>query len=422
MINRSKRPKFKLTQNINLPQIYSIELNNQVPFNYINDKRQEIIHIILNFKAGSWYQPKPLVASTTIDTITEGTRTKTSEEIAQLLDYYAVFWKTKRTNHYSFIDIKVLNKNLEAALQIFQEILTEATFPEDEIKLYLFNEKQDYIIDLEEVETQARILFHSAVYGKKHPYGASAKLEDFDNVQRQDVIEFYDTYYNRKNLHIFAGGYVDDKAIKLINKYLTTIKDGTPAREIKYKFEPQEEKYIYKAKEDSLQSAIFIGNKTINHNHPDYFYLYFTNYLLGGYFGSRLMQNIREEKGLTYSIWSYLTSYIYSGEIAIEASVKKENKDLVLEEIRKEIKKLREKGATPQEIKTVQNVALSNLLRLIDGIFSINSYLAQLYRLNTGISYFQRYIDTVNNIDNKKIIEIANKYLCFDDFYKVVVG
>ncbi len=422
MIDRSKSPEIKIIKNVKFPKIEQITLDYQVPLTYLTNFQEPIVEIILNIKAGTWHQPKPLVAFSTVKMLTEGTRNKTSKQIAEIIDYYGIFLKKRKSDHFSYLRLKVLNKNLEPALQILQEIITEPTFPEKELNIFLQNEKQDYLIEQEEVETVARQLFQAAIFGFNHPYGRYAKLQDFDNVTRDDVVSFFEKHYNKQNLSIFAAGYLTEREIKLINKYLTDIRNGQPTEDQEIDFSPQKEKYIYQAKEDSLQSAIIIGNRTINHFHPDYFALDFTTTILGGYFSSRLMSNIREEKGLSYGIWADINNLLKAGELSIESSVRKEEKDLVIKEIEKEINLLKQKGATEDEILTVKNSIISNIVKLTSSTLVFTDFLAYLQRIGTDISYLKNFIEQTQQMTNEKIIQIAEKYYNFDDFYKVIVG
>ncbi len=417
-----KRPEIKIIKNVKFPQIEQIKLNGDVPLTYLTNFQEPIIQLVLNIKAGSWHQPKPLVAYSTVKMLTEGTRHKTSKQIAEIIDYYGIFIKKRKSEHFSYILVKVLTKNLEPALQILQEILTEPVFPEEELKIFLNNEKQEYLIDQEEVETVARQLYQAAIYGFEHPYGRYALPEDFDNVTRQDVKNFFEKYYNKQNLSIFAGGYLTDRELNLINKYLTDIRDGQPSEDRDIPFSPKKEKYIYKPKESSLQSAVFIGNRTINHTHPDYFALDFTVELLGGYFGSRLMTNIREQKGLSYGIFADINLLPKAGELTIESAVRKEDKDLVIKEIEKEINLLKQKGATQDEIFTVKNYIISNILKLASTTLVFTELLSYLERIGTDINFLKTLIEQTQQMTNKKVKEMAEKYLNFDDFYKVIVG
>ncbi len=422
MPDRSKKPGFKLTKNVHIDEVKSVTLSHNVPLKYINGGQEDIIKIIVNFRAGSWVQNKRLVSSTTTKMLIEGTKDKTSQQISEIIDFYGADVKLKSGYHYNYIVLTVLNKFLEPLLRLLQEILTQPVFPEDEMRTLLSNQKQDYLIELENVELVARNLYHSSIFGYNHPYGTYAVPEDFDKVERNDLTSFYERFFHTGNMHIVAGGKITGKEIELIDKYLTNIRHGEPTQEPEYTPQPKKEKLIRESKEGSLQSAIQIGNRIMDLHDPDFIEFNFVMTLLGGYFGSRLMRNIREEKGLTYGIWAGADSVSTEVLANIESSVRKENAGSVLEEIGKEIELLKKYGAEQEELMTVKNYVLSQLLKLINGIFPLTYYINYLNNAGLDESYPDRYVEKINNLDNARIMEIAGKYLNFDNFYKIIVG
>ncbi len=422
MPNRKIAPQYKISENITLPEINHLKLDNEVVFHHIPRGIDDAITLIINFHGGSWIQNKRLVSRITTKTLAEGTRNKSSAEIAEILNYHAVDIGYRSGNHANFIKIMLLRKHLPIILPLLNEILTYPAFPEKEIRQYLANEKQNYIIELEEVELVARNEFYKAVFGYNHPYGTYALPEDYDKITIEDLKNFHSRVFGYNNLSIWAAGKLSDKDISLINKHLTLIH---PAEKISFypkPITPEKEKLIRIKKNNSLQNAIYIGNSTITTNHPDFLALQFVIIALGGYFSSRLMTNIREEKGLTYGIYSYLDTDRMGSTIVIEASVKKENTDLVLEEINKEINKLQKNGLDKEELLTVKNYLLGNMLKLIDGPYALAYYLNRVYNLGLDENIIYNHIREIKNISNEKIIEIAHKYLKFEDFYKVIVG
>ncbi len=422
MADRTKAPEYKLLENIEIPKVQRTTLENGINFHYIQGGNEEVIRLIVSFRGGSWVQKQRLVAASTSEMLTEGTKKKSSVEISEIIDFYGANLSTNSSYHYNTIVLNVLTKHLEPMLRLLSEMLTEPTFPEDELKLYLNNEKQDYIIDLERVERVARNLYHEAIFGYDHPYGTYAKLEDFDKVERQMLVEFHRQNFIAEKATIVAAGKITDKEVKLVEKYLKDIPSGEPLPEIDYPIEPSEDFYIYKEKNGALQSALLVGKETINMLHPDYLKLNFVTTLLGGYFGSRLMTNIRQEKGYTYGINAYVESYLRAGALTIEASVKKQNRDQVIEEIGKEVEKLKTDGASEYEISIVKNYVLGQFQRIMDGILASASYYNRLLQINRDFNYINEYVETIKKITNEDIKTVANRYFDFDNFYKVIIG
>ncbi len=422
MVDRTKAPQYKIIENIKLPQIKHISFDNKIPFHWVPGGLNDVVSLTFSFRGGAWIQPKRLVASTTLKMLKHGTQNKTSAQISQILNFYAVNYKSGTGDHHSRITVVLLKKHLQPILELVQEIFIQPAFADNELKINLANRKQDYLIDLQEVETVARNLFSKAIYGFDHPYGQYALPEDYDNVLRQDLIEFHKRVFCRENLTVIGAGNLEQQDINLINRYLTNLPSGTKTQFADKPINPEKEKNIYQPKEDSMQSAIMIGNRTIDYGNPDFFKLYFVIYALGGYFSSRLMANIREEKGLTYGIWAYIESNLKANHLCIEASVRKENKDIVINEIRNEITRLKTGGLRDEELAIAKNSLLAEIYKLTDGTFALARYISYLYATDKDESYITQLAQAIKSIDNKTVIDIANKYLCFDDYYKVIVG
>jgi predicted Zn-dependent peptidase len=422
MPDRSKRPEFKLTKNIPIPQLNSVTLSNNINLSYINIDYPDFISLYLIFRGGSWVQNKPLVASTTVKNIPAGTSSLSESQIAETFSFYATKVNFFSTYRYSIISISLLQQNLEPVLQLLNQLITDPTFPEKELKIYLNNEKQSYIIDLQEPETIAENLFLASIFGKNHPYGLYASPEDYDKVSRQDVLNYFKKVFNSSNLSLFAGGNITDKTIKLFDKYLTNLPKNKRIEFKQFPISPEKNKNIYIDKPDSVQAAIMLGEQTINVYHPDFIPLVFTVMALGGYFGSRLMQNIREQKGLTYGIWAYIDKYYEHSVLTIEASVKKENKQIVIDEIAKEIKKLKNHGVSDKELLTIKNSFISSQLETLSDKIDMINYMRKLYIYGLQPDHLNFVIKQVLDMTNDKLIEIANKYICFDNFYKIIVG
>ena len=422
MIDRSKPPEFKIIKNISLPKIKHFSFEKNINFNLIPNSIDQVISLFINFRGGAWVQDKPFVADTTVNMFKQGTKTKSSKEIVNILNFFAVKYKAYSTNHYCHINLTLLKKYLKQTLDLLSEMLLQPAFVENELSIYLNNNKQSYLIELQEVETQAQNIFYKNIYGSSHPYGIYGLPEDYDKITRSDIINYHKKVFVKENIYLTGAGNFNEKDISLLKNFLAKLKQGNRINFEYNPIKPSDKKFIYEQRPDSLQSAIFIGNQTIHYTHPDYMKLLFVIFALGGYFGSRLMANIREEKGLTYSIYSYINTSLKASNIVIEASVKKEKKEQVIEEIRKEIQKLKNKGLSENELNISKNLLMAKIFKLTDGTYSFAKFLNSLYAKDLDHTYIINLANTIQKIDNKTILDISNKYLCFENFYKIVVG
>ena len=175
-------------------------------------------------------------------------------------------------------------------------------------------------------------------------------------------------------------------------------------------------------KEKAAQATLRVGRKIINRAHPDYRKLQLVNLVLGGYFGSRLMKNIREDKGLTYGIYSVLESYLDDGCFYVEADVNNDKTKIAIDEIYKEINILCTDLVPEKELHTAKNYLLGSLLRSIDGPFTIMDRNRILLDYGFNKNYYEEFIDIINTTTAEEIRDLCNKYLKPENLVEIVCG
>ena len=171
-----------------------------------------------------------------------------------------------------------------------------------------------------------------------------------------------------------------------------------------------------------LFSLLFMGMPLINRTHPDFPSVQVLNTVLGGYFGSRLMANIREDKGYTYGIGSGMSSLKHAGTLFIATEVGAEVCKATLTEIEKEINILKTELIPEKELALVKNYLLGSLLGSLENVFSHADKFKTLYFAGLGYEYYDRYTEVIKTINAYELLKLANQYLDFDKFYKVIVG
>ena len=425
--DRKNAPDFGKIEKLEIQQATLVKLDNGIPLYYIHAGSQDVIKLELIFNAGKIHQSKSLVASTTSSLIDDGTHKYSSSEIAEKIDFYGAYLGTK--NNYDFADLTIhcQTRHLKEILPLLLEMMTEATFPENELEIHKQNSKAKIIQELERVEVMASNKFNEVIFGKSHPYGSSNNPEDCDALTREDILRFYQMNYRMKDSRIVLSGKVSDQVIREINSIfgITALvksenisQNDNAGKEF---FSTPEKKHFLK-KEKAVQSAIRIGKTFINKTHPDYGSVRVLNTLLGGYFGSRLMSNIREDKGYTYGIHSGISSYQKNASILISTEVGAEVTDDAVKEIFLEIKKLREILVDEQELQLVKNYLMGSFMRSIDGPFGLADIFINLNNYNLDYEYYEQYFQTVKSVTPKRIRDLAVQYFSEDSFYTVVAG
>lgn len=406
-----------------IPEATSFRLNNGVPVYMIEAGNEDIIRLEFTFRAGQVKEFMPLLASTTNMMLTEGSQNYTSEELNRLLDYYGAFLNLNSEKDNAGIVIFLLNKHIKKILELCREILFHPVFPETELNSLMKKRLSWFLVNREKVQNLAVDKFFECVFGKQHPYGYQLKNQDFTVLTPALLTDFHKKYYTPENMTIIISGRMPEKTIELLDKYFGNISTGTEYTEVAISLPKGEKrKKILIEKAGTVQSAIRIGSSTINKRHPDYPGLKILDSVLGGYFGSRLMKNIREEKGFTYGISSSVSSFDLAGYKVISTEVGGENCSKAIDEIYREIQLLQHEPVTKEELKVVRSYMAGEILRMFDGPFALAESFKSVWEFGLDNSYYYRLIEKIKSIEPDEIIDLAKTYYNIDELYEITVG
>lgn len=423
-VNRKEQPEYKIIdtiQNIK-PQIK--QLSNGIPVVMFDMGTQEMIRLELIFNAGSWYQKSPLIANACNQTIAEGTKKRSSSQIADEIDYYGSYLTTELDKDYASVGLYTLNRYLSETLNVLSDVVINPQFPQNEIDIFKQNSLQEHLVNNKKVNYVCRNVFGDKLFGSKHPYGVYADEKDFKSLKRQDLVAFYNDFYNPVNCTLFVSGKLPKNIMDLLEENLVSKdwKSGKKAKEIDALAQTTKDKTTFVEMKDSVQSAIRIGCKTFNRHHEDYFGMQILSTILGGYFGSRLMSNIREDKGYTYGISSSSIALKHDGFFVIGTEVGVENTQNTIKEIYFELNRLCEQPVPKDELDLVKNYLSGALLRSLDGTFAYVDRYKNIILQDLKPSYYQDYLNAIRAIDSKKLKKLAQKYFQPDAMIETIVG
>jgi zinc protease len=423
--DRKTAPLVRALEKINIARAQTQQLDNGIPVSVLNAGTQDLVRIEFVFTAGVWSQSVSLQASCTNALLEEGTKTRTAAEIADQVDYYGAFLEQEVNQDWATITLYTLNKHLSSVLPVLEDVLKNPVFPENELQILLQNKRQTFQVDNEKVAHIAKTRFSAMLFGKDCPYSYRMRVEDFDKIGRRHLVDFYAGFYGSDNCKIIMSGCVSKEAVTLINKHFggrdwssAQVKPLMNAGGIQS--DPVNKHLI--AKEDAVQSAIRIGRILFNKVHADYHAMKVLNTILGGYFGSRLMTNIREEKGYTYGIGSRIISLRHAGYFFISTEVGVDVCQPALKEIYMEVKKLREVPVNEEELSLVKSYMLGDFLRSIDGPFALAEKFRKIMLYDLKYEYYDQFVDTVKSITPGQLQELANNYLAEKNLHELVVG
>lgn len=410
-------------QKMNVPQAKKYTLDNGIEVYAINAGFQELVKVELMFNNIDFDPNKPLLNSATNRMMAEGTKKYSAQQIADMIDYYGSFYETDENSDFCSVILYSLNKYLKDTLPYVSTVLEEPIFPEKELGIFKQNNKQRLMVDNEKVGSIARRKFGEIIFGKNHPYGFYIQPENYDSLTSDDLKAFHYKKYSPSNCIIIVSGLVTDETIKILNDVLGKRKSsGEKIKTIYPAFETSSQKKHYIEKEGAIQSAIRIGMPFFNRRHPDYAGAAVMNTVFGGYFGSRLMSNIREDKGYTYGIGSVIVSMKQEGYYFISTEVGADVTNDALKEIYNEVDIMRNELVDEEELEMVKNYMLGTFLKGIDGAFHLAERFKSIYLSELDYSYYERYVEKLRTIGPDEIRELARKYLDPAHFLELVVG
>lgn len=422
MLNRTIAPDFKQVNDIHFIHPQAQQLDNGIKVFTINAGKQELVRIEFIFENVNWQANKPLQTMAVNGLINSGTKQLSAREIAERVDYYGAFLQTDYTADQTNVTLYTLNKHLEAVLPIAWSILNESVFPQHELDIYIQNQKQRLQVSLQKNDFMARKTFANAVFGQT-PYGVDVQLTDYDALTQAELLAYFKAAYKPSNCTIVVAGKFEENEFVVLNKVFGGEWENHEASAVNsFGFEATTGQEIYVERADALQSAIRMGNLSINRKHADFPGLQLLNCVLGGYFGSRLMANIREDKGYTYGIGSSIASLRHAGYFFIATEVGTAVCASALEEIAKEIDLLKTELISSEELDLVRNYMLGSMLGSLENAFSHADKFKNIYFSGLDYDYYDRYIQTVKTMGAEELRQLANTYLNWDAMTRVVVG
>jgi len=264
--------------------------------------------------------------------------------------------------------------------------------------------------------------FSAALFGKNHPFGRSADQEDYDKLKRADLQDHYNQFLKGNIQHILVAGKILDNTVQLLNDQFGSMERAQQDSPIAISIEASVTGRVFIEKEDAVQNAIRIGRILFDRSHPDFVGMQILSTVLGGYFGSRLMSNIREDKGYTYGIGAGLVSLKDTGYLSISTEVGADVCDSALHEIELEIGKLRNELIPIAELELVRNYMLGTVLTSVDGAFALASKWKMYLKHGLSRSDHDNLIHQIKTITPERLMELANTYLQKEDLVEVVAG
>lgn len=391
-------------------------------------ERPGVPMVVMNMfiKTGSTADPidKAGVASLTAELLTRGTQQSTAEALAEELDFLGTSLSVSADYETTSVSLTTLSKNLDASFALLAEVLLHPTFPVDEFE----RKRTETLGGLQSQEENPGWLSGKAFQEKlyaNHPFGrlVEGQASTLATISQADVTNFYQTYFRPNNAIIgLAGEISPTQAQQLIARHLGSWQPG-PVPQVSWPAEPQPIAEQVLIDKQVSQANVILGHPGVSRLNPDFYAIRVMNYILGSSgFGSRLMERIREELALVYSIYSSFSAHKHAGPFQVVLQTKNTTAKQAIDESITIIQRFMEEGATPKELDAAKSYLINSYPLGLVSNRDFVELLPVLEFFELGLDYPDRYPDMIAAITLEQVQEAAKKYLHPDQLLQVVVA
>lgn len=416
-----RRPVIRIPERVDVPVASLTTLANGVRLYLLENHDQQVVRLSFVFGAGSSRQNRFFSATAAANLLSEGSDRFTARQIAEQLDFYGSYFDIAVDRDVVVVSFCALSKFFLPTLQTAEEILLRPAFPQEEFDSYRMKRRQRLEIERRKVDVRVREAFAAAMFGSEHPYGVSAPLSAYEELSRDEVVDFYRRHYTADNCFVVCSGDLSDEALKAIENICMQLPQSGERAPLIFPASVQMPQ-VRLEHAGAVQSAVRVGRMLFTRNHPDYVGMQVVATVLGGYFGSRLMRNLREERGYTYGVFAALANLDRAGYLAIATQVAAEAREDTLHQIYTEIERLRTELISEQELALVKNIMVGEMMRILDGPFGIVDVTIENVQCGTDNHAIERTVEAIRCCTPEDVQRLAEKYLRREDLVEVTVG
>lgn len=417
------RPLVKDFEQMTFKMPRLIETERGIPLYLYTGSVQDVSRVDLIFSSGTYHEPAPLVAQAAAEALVEASQKKSYDRVSELFDFYGGWVRKTVSLHYTIFTLYSPNRTYKKLLPLFFEVITTPRFSKRDLERFKRQGAESLKVAQKKVESISSTIFKQQMFGE-HPYGVTPKVEDYEALQIEEVKQYARERYVAEKCKVLLSGDVNDEMLNLlvenirkinssdeIVSHLHSINIGSP------------QGMVVEDVKNALQSSVRIGARTINRNNDNYMNLHILNSALGGYFGSRLNKNIREEKGYTYGINSWLIGLPDAAYFTISTHTATHFTKPLIEEVRKEIEKIKSTPITNQEMHSLKGYLLGDFARMFDNSFTLADNFIAILTNGVPLNYYDTRIEYINNATPEVLLQTAQNYLpSFEDMLLVVAG
>lgn len=409
------------------PSVQKLKAGKGILVYFLEDRELPVVNMIGYFKGGSVYEPPDktgLASLTGTVTRTGGTAKMTGDQIDEELEFLAARVETGISSEFATASLSCLKKDFNRVLEIYADVVTSPVFSQEKIDLAKNQLKESIRRRWDMPFSVANLIFNEKLYGAESPYARRTSFSSLDKITREDLIVFHKKYFAPNNLIIGITGDISSvEAQNLLNK---VFKDWNPK---KIEFPPvpavkdEVKRSVYYVYKDTPQANIALGHLGVRRINPDKYKLEVMNYVLGGGgFGSRLMRELRSNRGLTYGIYGGVNEGRDRGPFSIGSTLRAESIGESLSLIEDIIKSMQADLIKDDEMEEAKNYMINSFIFTFESKTSI-LYQKIIYSLmGYPEDYLEKYIDNIKKVTKDDVLNVAKKYMDTGRMMIVVVG
>ena len=401
-------------------------LRNGVPLYVIEADGLDAVRIDFVFNAGQWQQARKLQALFACRMLREGCRGYSVATFAERLDYYGAWLELSVAMNRTFVTLYTLKKHFSVTMELVCRMLTEPSYSEEQFRIVRDNNKAQLMVNLQKGDVQAMRALRRSIYGDAHPCGMQATPEDYDTLQVSDIVDFYRSHYGSRTCQIYLSGDVDDTLLSLVEDIFGSADWGTAKGDgslAEKDFQPNGSPELHTSitHPGAVQDSIRMGRLLMDVNHPDYLPMRVLTAVLGGYFGSRLMKNVREEKGYTYHIGADLITNTPQVMFLVHCEAQGGKADEVIGEVHREMLRLQTELVSEEELRMVRNYMIGEICRNYESAFSLADAYIFMDHLGLPQAHLEQTVNAIRTTDATRLQQLAQCYLRPEMLHTVVV-
>lgn len=399
-----------------------LRLPNGIPCFLWRQEDYALVRMDIRIEAGGWFQSGAGVALATLKMLQEGTLSHPDEAWMACLDAEGCYIDSSTDRDWAVISLHFPAKVAGRIFPLVRELFAEPRFSAERLQLLKMQQRQQLSVNLEKNSYLAYRQFLSTLYSDGHPYGRRLTLDDVEGWDTGMLETFYKERYSPAHMRIFIAGNLQPGLVRMMEETLGSLPVRPEVVAPSYPIPEVKAETLRLEGHGTMQTSICMGRRLFNRTHPDWMRMCVLNRLLGGYFGSRLMTEIREKSGFAYGIYSHLSPMRHAGHLCISADVNAAQAEQAVGKIAVELRRLCEEEVPAEELERLKKYETGSLLRRFDGLFQQMERWEEVQADGMDASYWRDYFQMVVSVTSQELRQLARQYLDPDDMTTVLVG